>query len=217
MSQWRTDIITLFVILLIKYKQIQTLLFIITSEKNFLINYQYTIIFCMQNLYRNIKILHTKDNSLYQRNRRRRPDVFLRKGVLKIYSKFTGVHLCWSAISIKLQSNFTEIALRHGCSPVNLLHIFRTTFLKNTSGWLLLKATIVKIDFTLNLAIARLGSNFSTSLTNENESFVIYSVVVIGLSTYHRTLLLVDLPTADKIRLKVGSPSSRALQIWQIL
>ena len=34
--------------------------------------------------------------------------------------------------------NFIEIALRHGCSPVNLLHIFRTPFLKNTSGWLLL-------------------------------------------------------------------------------
>ena len=37
-----------------------------------------------------------------------------------------------------LQSNFTEIALRHGCSPVNLLHIFRTPFPKNTSEWLLL-------------------------------------------------------------------------------
>ena len=36
------------------------------------------------------------------------------------------------------QSNFIEIALRHGCSPVNLLHNFRTPFLKNTSGWLLL-------------------------------------------------------------------------------
>ena len=27
---------------------------------------------------------------------------------------------------------------RHGCSPVDLLHIFRTTFTKNLSGWLLL-------------------------------------------------------------------------------
>ena len=35
-------------------------------------------------------------------------------------------------------SNFTEITLRHGCSPVNMLHIFRTPFFKNTSGWLLL-------------------------------------------------------------------------------
>ena len=31
-----------------------------------------------------------------------------------------------------------EITLRHECSPVNLLHIFRTPFPKNTSGGLLL-------------------------------------------------------------------------------
>ena len=37
-----------------------------------------------------------------------------------------------------LQSKFIEITLRHGCSPVNLLHIFRTPFIKNTSGLLLL-------------------------------------------------------------------------------
>ena len=63
-----------------------------------------------------------------------RPEVFFGKGVLKICSKFTGKHPCRNAIS----RNFIEIALRHGCSPVNLLHIFRTSFLKNTSGWLLL-------------------------------------------------------------------------------
>ena len=44
---------------------------------------------------------------------------------------------CRNVISIKLRSNFIEITL-HGCSPVNLLHIFRTPFTKNTSGWLLL-------------------------------------------------------------------------------
>ena len=37
------------------------------------------------------------------------------------------------------QSNFIEIALRHGCSPVNLLYIFKTPFPRNTSGWLLLQ------------------------------------------------------------------------------
>ena len=37
-----------------------------------------------------------------------------------------------------------EIALRRGCSPVKLLHIFRTPFPRNTSGWLLLKATKLK-------------------------------------------------------------------------
>ena len=57
-------------------------------------------------------------------NRSSRPDVLLRKGVQKICSKLTGEHPCRSAISIKLQSNFIEISLRHGCSPVNSLHIF---------------------------------------------------------------------------------------------
>ena len=32
-----------------------------------------------------------------------------------------------------------EIAPRHGCSPINLLHIFRTPFPRNNSGWLLLE------------------------------------------------------------------------------
>ena len=65
-------------------------------------------------------------------------EVFLRKGILKICRKFTGEHPCRSVISIKLQSNFIKIALRHRCSPVNLLQIFRTPFPRNTSGWLLL-------------------------------------------------------------------------------
>ena len=43
--------------------------------------------------------------------------MFLEKGVLKICSKFTG---------------------EYGCSPVNLLHIFRTPFTNNSSGWLVL-------------------------------------------------------------------------------
>ena len=53
-----------------------------------------------------------------------------KKVFLKIYSKFTGEHPCRRAISINLQSKFIEIALRHGCSPVNLLYIFKDTFLK---------------------------------------------------------------------------------------
>ena len=68
-----------------------------------------------------------------------RQEVFLRKGVLKICSIFTVEHPCRSVISIKLLCNFIEIAIRHGCSLVNLLHIFRTSFSKSTSGWLLLK------------------------------------------------------------------------------
>ena len=51
--------------------------------------------------------------------------------VQKICSKVTGEHPCQSSISIKFQSNFIEIALPHGCSPVNLLHILRTPLPKN--------------------------------------------------------------------------------------
>ena len=71
--------------------------------------------------------------------------MFLGKIVLKISSKFTGEHQCQSVISMKLQSNFIETTLRHGCS--NLLHIFRTPFSKDTSGGMLLslhKNTLAK-------------------------------------------------------------------------
>ena len=66
----------------------------------------------------------------------------IRKDVLKISSKFTGEHPCQSVISIKLHCNFIEITLRDGCSPVNLLRIFKTPFPKKNSCGLLLKKTL---------------------------------------------------------------------------
>ena len=64
--------------------------------------------------------------------------MFFEKGFLTKCIKFTGEHPWRSVISIKLLCNFIEIKLCHGCSPVNLQHIFRTPFPKNTSGGLLL-------------------------------------------------------------------------------
>ena len=52
--------------------------------------------------------------------------------------KFTEEHPCRSAISISC------FALQHGCSPVNLLHIFRTLFPENTSWRLLFNHRICK-------------------------------------------------------------------------
>ena len=77
--------------------------------------------------------------------RRSHPEVFVGKGVLKIYSKFTGEHPCRSAISIKMLCNFIEITIRHEWSPVNLLHIFRTHPLKNTFGWLLMNINVTHL------------------------------------------------------------------------
>ena len=51
------------------------------------------------------------------------PEVLLWKDVLKICSQLTG----------------EEITLRHGCSPVKFLHIFRIPLLKNIYGGLLLE------------------------------------------------------------------------------
>ena len=69
--------------------------------------------------------------------RSRLSEVLVGKSVLKICRKFTEDHPCQSAISIKLQSNFIEIVLQHGCSLVNSLNIFRTPFPRNTSRRLL--------------------------------------------------------------------------------
>ena len=80
-------------------------------------------------------------NKTYYRSSR--PDAFLEKGILKIWSKFTREHPSRSSISIKL----LEIALRQWYSPVNLLYIFRTPFPRNTSGWLLLYlARLIQLD-----------------------------------------------------------------------
>ena len=70
--------------------------------------------------------------------------MFLGKGVLKICSKLTWEHPCQSVISIKLLCTFIGIIFRHGCSPVNLLYIFRTPFTKITSRRLLLSNVIAK-------------------------------------------------------------------------
>ena len=64
--------------------------------------------------------------------------MFLGEGELKTCSEFTGEHPCQSALSRELQSIFIEITLRHGCSAVNLLHVFRTPLYENTYGGLLL-------------------------------------------------------------------------------
>ena len=77
-------------------------------------------------------------HNLLGKHRSSSREVFLRKDVLKVCSKCTGEHPCRNVISIKWLCNFIEIALRHGCSPVNLPHIFRTPFPKNTSGGLIL-------------------------------------------------------------------------------
>ena len=78
-------------------------------------------------------------------------EVFLGKGIMKICRKFTGEHPSRSAISIKLTCNFIEVALQHECSPVNLPHIFKKPFPKDTSGWLLLTQPSASVGFSIEI------------------------------------------------------------------
>ena len=95
-------------------------------------------------------------------NRSRHPEMFLRKDVLKICSKLTREHQSMS----KLLCNFIEIALRHGCSPLNLLHIFRIPFPKNTAVWLLLLQDLSKLRLKSKLRLCRRTTRIK--LTNYN-------------------------------------------------
>ena len=47
-------------------------------------------------------------------------------------------YLFWYILLEIFEVTFYEVTRRHGCSPVNLLHIFRTSFSKSTYGKLLL-------------------------------------------------------------------------------
>ena len=64
--------------------------------------------------------------------------VFLGKGVLKIFIKYTGKHPCWSVISIKLLCNYTS-AWVFSCK---FSAYFQNTFsYKSTSGEMFVKIT----------------------------------------------------------------------------
>ena len=71
------------------------------------------------------------------------------KGVLKIFTKFTGKHLCqsffWPATLLKKK-------LWHRCFPVNFAKFLRTPFLQNTSKRLLLE--LFETNFSVNKIIA---------------------------------------------------------------
>ena len=62
-----------------------------------------------------------------------------------LYPHFTGEHPCRSVVWIKLQRNVIGITLWHVRSPVNSLHVFRTTFNENTSRGLLLDSKVSHI------------------------------------------------------------------------
>ena len=87
-----------------------------------------------------------------------------------------------------------EITLRHGCSPVNLLHIFRAPFSKNTSGPLLLfytfpKAIVHECQRSCNFQY--IYSNFVYNMSDE-------AVIVLSFYIRINKAPSVYLPKRDK-------------------
>ena len=136
-------------------------------------------------------------------SRNSRTEVSFRKGVLKICSEFTGEHPCRRVISIKQQKNFIEIALRHGYSLVNLLHIFRTLLPKNT---------FLLLDFKGETFVQSL---YKRSLVN----------IVLGKILFLCQFLINDFPQALsvvvecclKIIFQVSNLKATRKLIWQTL
>ena len=105
------------------------------------------------------------------------PEVLLGKVVLKICSRRT---LMSKYDFDKVEKQFFAITLRHGCYLVNLLHIFRTSFPKNTSGGLLL--ILDKIFSNIWHAIT-----FSCLCSEDIDSpklFVCFGVLIVISTTY---------------------------------
>ena len=95
------------------------------------------------------------------------------------------IHNFWkSVISIKFICKFIEITFWHGCSPVNLLQIFRTTFPKTTSRQLLLCLLLhtEKICWFSSYFKQGKGRNFCGILI-KSQKLRLLKILNIGLTT----------------------------------
>ena len=71
--------------------------------------------------------------------RRRRPEVFRKKGILRNFAKLTGKHLCKSLFFNKDPRPATLLKKRlwHRCFPLNFVKFLRTSFFIEHFWWLL--------------------------------------------------------------------------------
>ena len=91
-------------------------------------------------------------------------EVFCKKGVLKIFLKFTGKRLPWSLLQA---CNFIKKRLQHWCFPVKFAKFLRTSILKSTCKILL---PFVSPQNTIAKSIGELG--LGETLTKCKVSFM---------------------------------------------
>ena len=113
------------------------------------------------------------------------------KGVLSKRCSENMQHIYRRKSMPKCDFNKVALQLRHGCSPVNLLHIFRTPFPWNTSEMLLLKDLLVTysiaiyVDNTLicgNSQYWFLNLNLPALSRSKSESLPVKSLAMLRFS-----------------------------------
>ena len=82
-----------------------------------------------------LNVEHPSGGVLVKRCSEKMQQIYRRAPMRKCDFNKVALQLHWNTLR---HSNFDELTLPHGCSLVNLLHIFRTPFTKNTSGGVLL-------------------------------------------------------------------------------
>ena len=86
-------------------------------------------------------------------------------------------------ISIKLQSDFLEITLRHRCSLVKLLQIFGLPFLKNTSRRLLPSKALTMFKLLSVSSLQFSNSSFGMLYVCLNSNFAVQLAMVTAKNT----------------------------------
>ena len=117
---------------------------------------------------------------------------------------------------------FIEITLRHGCSPVNLHHIFRTAFLKNTSGRLLVEYVLKSFRKYLckHLWKSSLACNFSAE-HSQTVAFVTLSSepLLVRIFAYFLVVKFLNSPwkiqsSPNELHIKTYSEPSQTSTMW---
>ena len=104
-------------------------------------------------------------------------------------------------ISIKLVCNATETTLRHGFSPVNLLHIFSTSFDKNTSRGLLLIISVLTSICRKCCTLNSIETNLSICLKLVYKNYPIFLEPYLALLSFKECFSIQNLKFCQIVRM----------------
>ena len=104
--------------------------------------------------------------------------------------------------------NFIEISLWYGCSPVNLLRIFGTTFPKNTSRQLLLTyCWLVLILLFFCFVFLRVPFHFSAIMKLQIASYLYIFCFIFILASHGIIMLKIVFSVPEETKFEVDTTS----------